>query len=77
MWFGGQRLHDVLVERIVRHACGFHPFGTPTPQELALATIPAKVAAGYRSICFKPSMFTDDVGEVARVCRAVVAALDG
>lgn len=114
MWFGGQRLHGVLVDRIVRYGSGFHPFGTPTAEELArldeamraagrsldelelvggirgrfegdddvadldeaLATIPEKVAAGYRSICFKPSMFTDDVGEVARVCRRVVAALD-
>ncbi|MFN8021673.1 MAG: LLM class flavin-dependent oxidoreductase [Acidimicrobiales bacterium] len=114
MWFGGQRLHDVLIDRIVRHGIGFHPFGTPTPDELArldaalraagrtldevelvggirgrftgtddvadldeaLATIPAKVAEGYRSICFKPSMFTDSVDEVGDVCRRVVAALD-
>lgn len=113
MWFGGQQLHDALIERIVRHGIGFHPFGTPTPDELArltdamhaagrsideleliggirgrftgtddvadldeaLATIPAKVAEGYRSICFKPSMFTDSVDEVADVCRRVVAAL--
>lgn len=113
MWFGGQRLHDVLIERIVRYGSGFHPFGTPTPDELArlaaamtaagrsideleliggirgrftgtddvadldeaLATIPAKVAEGYRSICFKPSMFTDECDEVPEVCRRVVAAL--
>ena len=41
----------------------------------ALATIPAKVAEGYRSICFKPSMFTDALDEVPDVCRRVVAAL--
>ena len=114
MWFGGERLHDVLIEGIVRHGCGFHPFGTPTPAELArlgvamraagrtidelelvggirgrfdrtgsvadldeaLRSIPAKVADGYRSICFKPSVFTDSVDGVAEVCRRVVAALD-
>jgi alkanesulfonate monooxygenase SsuD/methylene tetrahydromethanopterin reductase-like flavin-dependent oxidoreductase (luciferase family) len=113
MWFGGQQLHDVLIERIVRYGIGFHPFGTPTADELArltaamtaagrsmdeleliggirgrftgtddvadldeaLATIPAKIADGYRSICFKPSMFTDDIAELPDVCRRMVAAL--
>ena len=41
----------------------------------ALAAVPEKVAAGYRSICFKPSMFTDSLDEVPDVCRRVVAAL--
>lgn len=114
MWFGGQRLHRSLIDRIVRYGHGFHPFGTPTTDELeqlssamaaagrdvaelelvggirgtftdaagpadldlALADLPAKVAAGYRSICFKPSMFTDELGEVPEVCRRVVEALD-
>lgn len=114
MWFGGERLHDALIGRIVRYGAGFHPFGTPTQDELtrladalegagrsiedleliggirghfdgpsgvadlgvALAAIPAKVDAGYRSICFKPSMFTDDVGDVGAICRRVVKALD-
>ena len=114
MWFGGERLHDALVQRIVRYGSGFHPFGTPTADELArlagaladagrslaelelvggirgtfagsddvadldlaLATISSKVAAGYRSICFKPSMFTDDFNEVPDICRRVVRALN-
>jgi alkanesulfonate monooxygenase SsuD/methylene tetrahydromethanopterin reductase-like flavin-dependent oxidoreductase (luciferase family) len=114
MWFGGERLHPAIVDRIVRHGVGFHPFGAPTPEELAhldaamvaagrdpgelelvggirgtfddadsvadldvaLATLPVKVEAGYRSICFKPSMFTDDVAGVADVCRRVVRALE-
>ena len=42
----------------------------------ALATIPDKVASGYRSICFKPSMFTDHVADLPDICRRVVAALD-
>ena len=114
MWFGGQRLHDSLIRRIVRHGSGFHPFGSPTPDELArltsamqaagrsmgeleliggirgrftgtddvadlteaLATIPAQLAGGYRSICFKPSMFTDSVAGVAEVCDRVVEAIE-
>lgn len=113
MWFGGERLPDALVQRIVRYGSGFHPFGTPTTNELAklaealaaagrsldelelvggirgtfvgsddvadldlaLATISSKIAAGYRSICFKPSMFTDDCDEVADICVRVVRAL--
>jgi probable F420-dependent oxidoreductase len=34
MWFGGQSLHEPLLRRIVRHGSGFHPFGSPTPEEL-------------------------------------------
>jgi probable F420-dependent oxidoreductase len=113
MWFGGQRLHEPLVRRIVRYGDGFHPFGTPTPEELetlrermrdagrdpdrlelvggirgrfpdakatasieeALEQVPAQLAAGYTSICFKPSMYTDDPAAVSQLCRTVVAAI--
>jgi hypothetical protein len=34
MWFGGQSLHEALLRRIVRYGSGFHPFGSPTPEEL-------------------------------------------
>jgi probable F420-dependent oxidoreductase len=40
----------------------------------ALAGIPAELARGFTSICFKPSMFTDDRDEVGRICERVVAA---
>ncbi len=39
----------------------------------AADSIPAQVARGFRTICFKPSMFTDDVRDVGRVCRELVA----
>jgi probable F420-dependent oxidoreductase len=111
MWLGGQSLHPALLRRLVRYGDGFHPFGSPTPEELerlraamaaagrdaaslelvggirgtfadetstadlgrAAEAIPAQLAAGYTSICFKPSMFTDDAAEVGAVCRDLVA----
>jgi probable F420-dependent oxidoreductase len=110
MWFGGQSLHDALLRRIVHYGDGFHPFGSPTPQELealrqamaaagrdpaqlelvggirghfpdahstasidqALEQVPAQLAAGYTSICFKPSMYTDDAADIPALCRHVV-----
>ena len=113
MWFGGQRLHEPLLRRIVRYGHGFHPFGSPTQEELAelrerlsqagrdpaglelvggirgrfeardstasldqaLEQVPPQLAAGYTSICFKPSMYTDDPDEVPDVCRRVVGAI--
>ena len=35
MWFGGERMHPALVRRMVRYGSGFHPFGTPTDEDLA------------------------------------------
>jgi hypothetical protein len=35
MWFGGMRLHEALLRRVVRYGSGFHPFGSPTRDELA------------------------------------------
>jgi probable F420-dependent oxidoreductase len=46
----------------------------------ALETIPEQVAAGFTSICIKPSQFIDDPGRIAEFCREVVdrvAALVG
>jgi probable F420-dependent oxidoreductase len=110
MWFGGMRLHGPVLRRLVRYGHGFHPFGSPTPEELAelraamaaagrdadelemiggirgrfddagstadlaeaMASVPAQLAAGYTSICFKPSMYTDDPAAVPALCRRVV-----
>ena len=35
MWFGGQHVHGPMLRRLVDYGHGFHPFGTPTPQDLA------------------------------------------
>jgi hypothetical protein len=41
----------------------------------ALAAVPEQLARGFTSICFKPSMFTDDRDDVPAVCRRVVERL--
>ncbi len=38
----------------------------------AARAIPAQLAAGYTTICFKPSQFTDDPAEVGGLCRRLV-----
>ena len=49
----------------------------PPPERVAdLARrrgIPGQLARGYTSICFKPSMFTDDPARVGPLCRDLVA----
>ena len=34
LWFGGQRLHDRLLGRLVRYGHGFNPLGRPTDDDL-------------------------------------------
>ena len=36
MWFGGMAMHPALVRRLVRYGTGFHPFGAPTDDDLAM-----------------------------------------
>lgn len=38
LWFGGQQLNPAVLRRLVRFGHGFHPFGTPTAEDLALLT---------------------------------------
>ncbi len=39
----------------------------------ALESIPAQLAQGFTTFCFKPSQFTDDPTQVGPLCREVVA----
>ena len=39
----------------------------------ALSSIPEQVAAGFTSICIKPSQFIDDPARIGSFCREVVA----
>ena len=43
----------------------------------AAEAIPAQLERGFRTICFKPSMFTDDRADVGRVCAELVARVEG
>jgi probable F420-dependent oxidoreductase len=42
----------------------------------ALASLPAQLAAGYTTICFKPAMYVDDAREVGALCRDLVRRVD-
>ena len=34
LWFGGRRLHDAMLRRLVRHGHGFNPLGRPSDDDL-------------------------------------------
>ncbi len=34
LWFGGQRLHERLLRRLVSYGAGFNPLGAPSPEDL-------------------------------------------
>jgi probable F420-dependent oxidoreductase len=39
----------------------------------ALASIPAQIEAGFGTFCIKPSQFTDEPGDVGRLCRDIIS----
>jgi probable F420-dependent oxidoreductase len=39
LWFGGQRLHDALVHRLVRYGAGFNPLGRASEDDLGRLAI--------------------------------------
>jgi probable F420-dependent oxidoreductase len=48
---------------------------SPAPLESALAQIPAQLERGFRTICLKPSQFTDDPAELPRLLRETTRRL--
>lgn len=36
LWIGGQSLHGALTRRLVHYGSGFHPFGSPTVEDLQI-----------------------------------------
>jgi probable F420-dependent oxidoreductase len=42
--------------------------------EEAMQAIPAQLAAGYTTICFKPSQYIDDPAQLSALCRRLVDA---
>jgi probable F420-dependent oxidoreductase len=49
---------------------------SPGDLDEAAEAIPAQLEAGYTTICFKPSMFTDDPAQVPALCRRLVARVN-
>jgi probable F420-dependent oxidoreductase len=49
---------------------------SPADIDEAAEAIPAQVAEGYTTICFKPSQFTDDPGAVGPLCRHLVRRVE-
>jgi probable F420-dependent oxidoreductase len=45
---------------------------TTADLEEALASLPGQLTAGFGTICFKPSMYIDDVREIDALCRHLV-----
>jgi probable F420-dependent oxidoreductase len=50
----------------------FPPGGGVADLAEAAQAIPAQLEDGYTTICFKPSQYSDDPREVARLCRELV-----
>jgi alkanesulfonate monooxygenase SsuD/methylene tetrahydromethanopterin reductase-like flavin-dependent oxidoreductase (luciferase family) len=48
MWFGGDRVHGAIVDRLVRYGTGYHPLGRVTDEDVA--TLRAALAEAGRSI---------------------------
>jgi alkanesulfonate monooxygenase SsuD/methylene tetrahydromethanopterin reductase-like flavin-dependent oxidoreductase (luciferase family) len=48
----------------------------PADLDLALEALPAQLAQGYSTICFKPSMFVDTAAEVGGFCRELVRKVE-
>jgi probable F420-dependent oxidoreductase len=42
----------------------------------ALEAVPAQLAAGFTTICIKPSQFTDDPRQIGPLCRKIVANVE-
>jgi probable F420-dependent oxidoreductase len=45
LWFGGQKAHGAVVDRLVRYGHGFHPLGRPSEEDLRIIR-DAMAAAG-------------------------------
>jgi probable F420-dependent oxidoreductase len=48
MWFGGERVHGPIVDRLVRFGSGYHPLGRVTDEDVA--TLSTALTAAGRSI---------------------------
>jgi hypothetical protein len=54
----------------------FPDHDSPADLDEAAEQIPTQLAAGYTTICFKPSQFTDDPAVVGSLCRRLVRRVE-
>ena len=47
---------------------------SPADLAEAMEAIPGQLEAGYTTICFKPSQYTDDPAQIGRLCRQLVGS---
>ena len=81
MWFGGMHLHGPIIRRLAVYGHGFHPFGTPTPAELAELRLAMaergrriedlEMVGGIRGTFHG----ADDVADLATACEAIPGKL--
>jgi hypothetical protein len=72
---GGRSFSDIEVVGGIR---GRFPAGGGVADLMEAAeAIPAQLEAGYTTICFKPSQYTDDPAQVGRLCRRLVGSFGG
>ncbi len=82
LWFGGERLHDRLVHRIVEHGNGFNPLGRPSSGDLdrlarAMAEagrdiVGLELVGGTRASFAGP----DDLGDLGEALSTVPGQVD-
>jgi len=48
----------------------------PADLDEALESVPSQVARGFTTLCFKPSMYIDGVGDVGVLCRSIATKLE-
>jgi probable F420-dependent oxidoreductase len=81
MWLGGQTLHPPLLRRLVRYGHGFHPFGSPTPEELSrlrkALQDSGKDAEEFEMIGGIRGSFPNDhsVADLTRACESIPGRL--
>jgi len=67
----GRELSDLELVGGIRGT--FHGPDDLADLDQALESLPRQLAQGYTTICFKPAMFIDHVGEMDAFCRELVA----
>lgn len=68
---------DISELEMVGGIRGTFPDSTSTADlARALEAVPAQLERGFRTICFKPSQYTDDLRQVPALCREVVTRIE-